>query len=122
MDKILVIDDEQSIRDAFELALMDESYEVVTAVDGLDGLKKFEEVQPDLIFLDLKMPRMNGVEALKEIRKLNAKVPIFIVTAFAREFMEELDAITELGFEFELAAKPMNANQICQIAKVVLSR
>lgn len=121
MDKILVIDDEQSIRDAFELALMDESYEVVTAVDGLDGLKKFEEVQPDLI-LDLKMPRMNGVEALKEIRKLNAKVPIFIVTAFAREFMEELDAITELGFEFELAAKPMNANQICQIAKVVLSR
>lgn len=122
MDKILVIDDEQSIRDAFELALMDESYEVVTAVDGLDGLKKFEEVQPDLILLDLKMPRMNGVEALKEIRKLNAKVPIFIVTAFAREFMEELDAITELGFEFELAAKPMNANQICQIAKVVLSR
>ncbi len=122
MDKILVIDDEQSIRDAFELALIDESYEVVTAVDGLDGLKKFEEVQPDLIFLDLKMPRMNGVEALKEIRKLNAKVPIFIVTAFAREFMEELDAITELGFEFELAAKPMNANQICQIAKVVLAK
>lgn len=118
--RILVIDDERAVRDAFQLALEDEGYDIETAEDGVDGLEKVRQRRPDLIFLDLKMPRMNGVETLKGVKEIDATIPVYIVTAFQREFMAPLSDAAAAGLEFELAAKPLTEQQIISIAKTKL--
>lgn len=109
---IMVIDDEESVRKSFELALEDTGYDVLTVSSGEAGVKKFDEIQPDLIFLDLKMPGMNGVETLKALRRKCKEVPIYIVTAFHKEFLEQLNGAVKEGHHFELLNKPVGADQI----------
>lgn len=118
--RILVIDDERAVRDAFQLALEDEGYDIDTAEDGMEGLEKVEAQRPDLVFLDLKMPRMNGVETLRGIKNIDMTIPVYIVTAFQREFMEPLNEAVEEGIAFELASKPLSASQILAIAQAKL--
>ncbi|MCB1191968.1 MAG: response regulator [Leptospiraceae bacterium] len=81
--KILVIDDEPINLQVLQNHLSLQSYEVITASDGLEGLKKMEEYKPDLILLDLMMPKMSGYEVAKEIRKNYPAniLPIIILTA-----------------------------------------
>jgi len=117
---ILVIDDERAVRDAFELALMDDGYEVRLAEDGKSGLAAIGEKCPDLVFLDLKMPGMDGVETMRQIKEMEPDAPIYIVTAFQKEFMEPLNKATEDGLEFQIASKPLSGEQIRQIAKAFL--
>lgn len=118
--KILVIDDERAIRDSFDLALSDD-YDVTTAENGIEGLELLEQLKPDMIFLDLKMPEMDGVETMRRIKTLNPIVPVYIVTAFQKEFMEPLAEASKEGIEFEIAAKPLSSEQIRNIASAVLS-
>ena len=118
---ILVIDDERAVRDAFELALDEEGYDVRTAEDGPSGLSDIEAQRPDLVFLDLKMPEMTGVEVLRRIKAKDSSIPVYIVTAFQREFMQELQEASAEGLTFELAAKPLSAAQILTIAQAKLS-
>lgn len=118
--KILVIDDEEAIRKSFLLSLEDSGYTVRTAPSGEEGLALFKKESPDLIFLDLKMPGMNGVETLRAIRKENTEVPIYIVTAFYREFMELLVPAAKEGLRFEIANKPIDSKQIAAIARAAL--
>lgn len=118
--KILVIDDERSVRDAFELTLRDAGYDVCTAPSGQVGLDLFDTEEPELVFLDLKMPEMDGVSVLREIRKRDTSVDIYIVTAFQREFLEQLSEAAKDGLEFELASKPMKHDQIISIVKSMI--
>lgn len=119
-NQILVIDDERAVRDAFELALEDEGFEIRTAENGLEGVQKVNELKPDLVFLDLKMPKLDGVETLRQIKAIDTSIPVYIVTAFQREFMEPLNQAVADGLQFELAAKPLSAEQIVAIAKAKL--
>ncbi len=73
-ERILVIDDEEVVRMSFTLALEDAGFRVDTAESGEKGLQMKKDAEYDLIFLDLKMPGMNGVETLRQIRK-NVKNP-----------------------------------------------
>lgn len=77
---ILTIDDETSVRLSFRLYLEDFGYRVIEADDGLSGIEKFRQQTPDLILLDMKMPQLNGLEALKIIRQENADVPVVMVS------------------------------------------
>lgn len=117
---ILVIDDEDAIRKSFLLSLEDSGYQVYAASSGEDGLELFKKEKQDLVFLDLKMPGMNGVETLRAIRKIDTEVPIYIVTAFYREFMELLVPAAKDGIRFEIANKPIDSKQITAIAKAAL--
>lgn len=119
-NQILVIDDERAVRDSFELALEDEGFEIRTAENGLEGVEKVKELKPDLVFLDLKMPMLDGVETLRQIKAIDTSIPVYIVTAFQREFMEPLNNAVADGLQFELAAKPLSAEQIVAIAKAKL--
>ena len=110
--RILVIDDEEAIRKAFILALEDTAYQVDTAESGEKGIEMEKEANYDLIFLDLKMPGMNGVETLRELRKMDKDVPIYIITAFYEEFFEELKGVEKDGIDFEVLQKPFNSDQI----------
>lgn len=121
MYKVLTIDDESSIRDSFKLALEDdENIQVFEAENGLEGIKQCKAENPDLIFLDLKMPVMNGTKALQEIRQFAPDIPVYIVTAFAKDFFEELQQLRDQGVHFDVAAKPLSLMQIEQITASAL--
>ena len=114
---ILVIDDEPAIRLSFELALEESSYEVHTADSGEKGLEMFTSGSYDLIFLDLKMPGLNGVETLQKIREMDEQVAVYIVTAFYEDFFHELDGLAQKGVSFEIMQKPVDSthiNLVCQ--------
>lgn len=117
---ILVIDDERAVRKSFVLAFEDTDYMVETAESGLEGLHKAQSKRYNLIFLDLKMPGLNGVETLRELRKIDGDMPVYIVTAFHKEFLEQLKAIEEEGIAFEIAKKPLSIDQIILITKGIM--
>ena len=68
MKKILVVDDEKPISEIVKYNLVKEGYEVFTAYDGEEALEKVEEVEPDLIILDLMLPKMDGLEVAREVQ------------------------------------------------------
>ena len=82
--KVLVVDDIEDNRELIVKNFENTKIEIFTADDGLDGVKKFKEIQPDLIFMDLRMPNMDGYEASKEIKKISS-VPIIALTASVME-------------------------------------
>lgn len=84
METILVVDDDKNFRLLLETELTLEGYEVVLADNGLAALKKIKEGAPDLVILDLKMPDLHGLEALKAIREKDKELPVIICTAYEK--------------------------------------
>jgi DNA-binding NtrC family response regulator len=80
MAKILVIDDEQGIRDLLDTLLRRKGYDVVLAESGWKGLELFRLEHPDVIVLDLKMPGMDGLTVLQEIRSFDPRQPVIVLT------------------------------------------
>ena len=83
MTKILVVDDEAEIRSLLAAVLQSKGYEVVTAEDGAAALEAVPRERPAVILMDLSMPRMNGMDALPELKRLDAELPVIICTAHA---------------------------------------
>jgi len=89
MKKILLVDDEESIQIVYREEFEDEGYQVISALDGVAGLEKFKNDQPDLVILDIQMPGMNGVEVLRQMKMINAAVPVILSSAY-QEFKQDL--------------------------------
>jgi len=117
---ILVIDDDEAVRKSFILALEDTAYRVETASTGEEGLEKVNADGYSLIFLDLKIPGIDGVETMSRIRKIDKEVKIYIITAFYAEFLDGLNKAVESGLEFEIMQKPLDSEQILSITKGIL--
>ncbi len=115
--KILVIDDDPAVRAAFKLILENDNFSVREAENGLQGVEMTLAERPDLIFLDLRMPGIDGVETLRRLKAIDETLKIYIVTAFAHEYLEQLKAINDEGFQFELASKPLSSEQIRNLAQ-----
>jgi len=90
MKKILVVDDEESIRELYRAELADEGYEVGLAADGREAIRLLESFRPDLVTLDIKMPGIDGIETLRRIREKQSTVPVVLVTAFS-EFKQDFN-------------------------------
>ncbi len=91
--KVLIVDDEDDFRKLLAFWLKSRGYCVVTASNGKEAIDLAKTEKPDIIFLDLNMPVMNGTDALKELRQFNKDVPVIIISAFvddrkAKEAME----------------------------------
>lgn len=80
--RILVIDDEEIIRVSCERTLVPEEYEIDTAASGKEGLERFEQGEYDLVLIDLKMPGMNGIEVLVNIKKQRPEQKVMIMTGY----------------------------------------
>jgi DNA-binding NtrC family response regulator len=80
--KILICEDEKGLQDLFKNMLTSKSYEVIVAGDGKVALEKAKETKPDLIMLDIRMPKINGLEVAKGVRKFNKKARIIFLTGF----------------------------------------
>jgi len=118
--RILVIDDDLGIRQSFVLALSSLPYDVDTAESGAKGIEMEEQNSYDLIFLDLKMPGMNGVETLRQLRKTAKQTPVYIVTAFHKEFLRGLKEAAADGIDFEVLSKPIGIEQIKLVTRTAL--
>ncbi len=118
--RILVIDDDAAIRKSFALTLEDADCQVDTAESGKEGIDKASNTEYDLIFLDLKMPGINGVETLIRLRDDGYKMPIYIITAFHEEFMDQLRVAADEGYEFEVMQKPIESQDLVRITKAIL--
>jgi len=81
MDKILVVDDEIAVCDLLEDFLTLKGYEVYTASDSYSVIKKVKKLSPHLVLLDIVMPGISGIQLLKEIKKLNPKTRVIMITA-----------------------------------------
>jgi two-component system response regulator MprA len=79
--KILVVDDEPAVRDALDRALRASGYGVATAVDGAEGLDRLVSERPDLVVLDILMPRLDGLEACRRLRASGDRTPVLMLTA-----------------------------------------
>lgn len=80
IQKILIIDDEESAREFLKLSLEVDGYEIFVAEDGLRGLTTFEAVRPEVVLTDIKMPGMDGIEVLRRLKQLNPDVEVIVIT------------------------------------------
>ena len=118
MKKILVVDDEKPISDILKFNLTKEGYEVHVAADGEEALQKVDEVHPDLILLDLMLPKMDGLEVARQVRK-NYDMPIIMVTAKDSELDKVLGL--ELGAD-DYVTKPFSNRELVARVKANLRR
>lgn len=82
MPRILIVDDEPNLRTLYRRDLEDDGYEVVEAGTAEEGIKAFEARRPDLVVLDVRMPGMNGLEAMARILDKDRRIPIILNTAY----------------------------------------
>ena len=118
--RILVIDDDAAVRKSFALTLDDAGWQVDTVESGEAGVDKASNTEYDLIFLDLKMPGINGVETLIRLRDGGHKMPVYIITAFHEEFMDQLRVAADEGYEFEVMQKPIEGQGLVRITTAIL--
>jgi CheY-like chemotaxis protein len=83
--KVMVVEDDKDFLYTIGYWLKSKGYNVVTANNGLEAVETIKKEPVDIVFLDLHMPVMDGVEALKNIRKINKNLPVIIITAFATD-------------------------------------
>ena len=118
MSKILVVDDELNICELLKLYLENEGYTVFTANDGQAAVTAFQQKAPDLVLLDIMLPKMDGWQVCREIRKTSS-TPIIMLTAKGETFDKVLGL--ELGAD-DYVVKPFDAKEVVARVKAVLRR
>ncbi|MGH2634650.1 MAG: response regulator transcription factor [Actinomycetota bacterium] len=117
--RILVVDDEPAVRDALERALRSHGYRVATAVDGQDGLERIATETPDLVVLDVLMPRLDGLRACRELRAAGDRTPVLMLTArdAVGDRVEGLDAGAD-----DYLVKPFALDELLARIRALLRR
>jgi len=122
--RVLVIDDDTVNRKVLENQLRSEDYQIILAEDGMTGLRMFNETRPDIILLDLMMPRMSGLEVLNEIRKSHSSADLPIIILTAKNQINDLVSCFQAGAN-DFLMKPFSQSELLarmrnhlQIAKV----
>jgi DNA-binding response OmpR family regulator len=119
MKKILIIEDEKNIVTSLKMYLEHSGYEVEVADNGLDGIKKGQEISPDLILLDLVLPRVNGYTVCKSLKETSGTKNIPLIIMSARTSKEDVEKVFASGADNYLA-KPFSVKQISDIIKKYL--
>jgi two-component system chemotaxis response regulator CheY len=84
--RILIIDDASFVRLSIRTLLVNNGFEVVgEAADGMEGIERYKNLKPDIVFMDISMPKMTGLEALKNIRNIDPKAVIIMLSAMGQE-------------------------------------
>ena len=81
MQRVLIVDDDKSLRSALSIMLGNAGYATSEAKDGIEALKSFDDQHPDLVIMDIMLPRLNGIEACSVIRKMSPEVPLLFLSA-----------------------------------------
>lgn len=117
--KILIVDDEASMREMLAIMLQRDGFEVVEAVNGVDGIAQFGRDDFDLVISDIRMPKKNGIELLREIRALDAETLVIMMTAFSTT--EEAVEAMKLG-AYDYITKPFKTDEVRLIIAKALEK
>ena len=127
-EKILVVDDDPDIRDALTMILEAKGYEVVTAEDGVEGLANIKAIEPDLLILDLLMPKMDGFTVCKELQDPRwskfKKMPVLILTSVREEASRrryELETGLELNVD-DYVEKPLAPDVLLERVEKLINK
>lgn len=126
--KLLVIDDDPDIRDVLSVFLQAEGFEVITAVDGLEGLEMIKAETPDLIVLDLMMPQVDGFDVCNTLRDPRwarwSKIPIVVLTSVREEASRKRYEL-ETGMRMDVddyVEKPLDPDVLLERVRNILAR
>ena len=117
--RILLVEDEADLSLIVADTLIGQGYDVVTAIDGLDGLRKFRAQGADIVVADVMMPVMDGFSMAKEIRKLSPGVPLLFLTA--KSTVEDVEKGFEIGAD-DYLKKPFELRELIVRIKALLRR
>jgi two-component system, NtrC family, nitrogen regulation response regulator NtrX len=117
--RILIVDDEQPIRRALKSVLDNEPYEVDEAVDGLDGIEQAKKKKYDVIFLDIRMPRMDGLEAIGKILEVSPDSSIIMISGHG-DITTAVDSVRRGAFDY--LQKPLDLNRVLITIRNALNR
>ncbi|MGE5677622.1 MAG: response regulator transcription factor [Pseudomonadota bacterium] len=117
-EKILIIEDENRLREMVKEYLENDAFQVIEAADGADGLEKFKTTEPDLILLDVMLPKVDGWSVCREVRRTSS-IPIIMMTARGEEY-DRLFGF-ELGVD-DYIVKPFSPKELVARLKAVLRR
>jgi excisionase family DNA binding protein len=112
---ILVVDDDVAIRELFERILKKEEHRVITVDSGEEAIKTMGKENFDIVFLDVVMPEMDGLEVFKEIKKINSQAIVIMMSGYPVE--ERIKEAIKLGATDQIE-KPLNADRILTITQV----
>ena len=122
MAKILVIDDQPNVRMLLALLLRQQGYDVVLAENGWEGLQLYRQEHPDVILLDLNMPELDGVTVLKQIRSVDLKQPVIILTGDnAQETERQVRALGVSEFILKGSSLHLLADTLKRLLKTAAS-
>ncbi len=111
---VLVVDDEEGIRESLSDILKDEGHEVITSETGEEALKIIRENNPDLIFLDIWLPGMDGLQALKEIKEVNPELTVVMISGHGT--IDLAVKATKMG-AYEFLEKPLSIDRVLLVTK-----
>ncbi|NDI33379.1 response regulator [Chengkuizengella sediminis] len=118
-NKILIVDDAAFMRMMIKDILSKNGFDVVgEAIDGSQAIEKYRELQPDLVTMDITMPEMDGIEALKEIKKIDPNSKVIMCSAMGQQAMV-IDAIQAGAKDF--IVKPFQADRVIEAIKKTLN-
>jgi CheY-like chemotaxis protein len=119
--KILVADDTPAIRKLLSMFLTKEGYTVVEAADGKEAIDMAESEKPDMILLDIMMPKVFGWDVLQKVKQDNPKIKIIIMSAVYKKSTYRRSAIYDLGAD-EYVTKPFNIPSLIEMIKEILAK
>ncbi len=117
--KVLIIDDEEAMRDSCTQALLKEGYDIRSAIDGHGGLKMVEEYHPDVVLIDLKMPGISGQEVLESIGRYDDTIATIVITGYPTISM----AIESMRYgAYDFLPKPFTPDELRSVVSRSLDR
>ncbi len=120
MAKILIVEDDKELSHITELELTHEGFSVITASDGREGFEKIQSEQPDLVLLDVMLPRLSGLEILRKVRnELESDLPVILVTARG-ETIDKVDGLNSGADDY--ISKPFKIEEVLARMNAVLRR
>lgn len=119
MATLLVVDDAAFMRMRCSKLLTDNGYKVFEAENGLQAVAKYQELHPDAVLMDITMPEMDGLTALKEIRRLDPQARVAMVTAMGQQALV-IDALKNGAKDFVI--KPFQSERVLAAVKKILSQ
>lgn len=120
--KILVVDDEKVILLAFKAVLEKEGYYVKIATNGNTAVEILRSEPFDIIYTDLIMPGMNGIELIEEIKSISQNTKVALITGFSLEFLKDKPAMLKACENYKVLKKPINNSDILELTKELSKR
>jgi DNA-binding NtrC family response regulator len=114
MERVLIVEDKESMAQMLKETLTMEGYEVIIAEDGAEGIKTIKETKVDIVITDLKLPKKDGLEVLKESKEENPLIPVIVMTAFGS--IETAVTAVKLG-AYDFITKPFNTDHLLMLIK-----